>query len=45
MNIFTALGINDTFVKNPAAARGNESHFNAGLPRVHVLAVVNDSAE
>ena len=37
-------GINDSFVQNPASTWESESHFNAGLTTVDVLAVVNDSA-
>ena len=43
--VFHALGINDTFIQNPASTWENDSHFSAGLTKVHVLAVVNDSAE
>ena len=44
-DLFTALGINDTFVHNPASSWESDPHYKAGLARVHVLAVVNDSAE
>ena len=39
-----ALGINGTFVQNPATTWESDSNFSAGLTKVHVLAVVNDSA-
>ena len=41
---FPALGINDTFVQNPATTWESDSNFSAGLTKVHVLAKVNDSA-
>ena len=43
--VFTALWFNDTFVQNHPSSWESESHFNAGLTKVHVMAVVNDSAE
>ena len=34
-----------TFVQIPSLRWESESHCNAGLTKVHVMAVVNDSAE
>ena len=44
-DVFPAIWINDTFVQNPASTWESELYFNASLARVHVLGVVNDSAE
>ena len=44
-DVFPALGVNDTFVRNLPSTWDSESHFNVGLTKVNVMAVMNDSVE